>query len=159
MKKITVKTRSIMNLSKQKGDEGILDLMDFIYRGNIYDWLSDQIENLSDEDKDELLDELESDIDRTILYIDKKEFIKWYLDSLYDFDKTEFELVKSIITKLIKNNKIKLENLLQEEKYIPIHIVKNKKDIRKKDMTKIDKKIEILIKKYRLEWTNKENIK
>jgi hypothetical protein len=147
MKKITTKTESIINLAKQKGDNGILDLIDFIYRGNVYEWLSNEIENLSDEDKDELLDELEFDIDKTILYVDKEEFTKWYLDGFYDLEK-----MRSVIMKQIEREKIGLKNLIQEEEYIPIYIIKNKEDIRKEDIEKFGIGIKIPGEKYRLEW-------
>jgi hypothetical protein len=147
MRKITTKTENIINLAKQKGDSGILDLMDYIYGKCIYDWLSNKIENLSDEDKDELLDELEFDIDKTVLYVDKTEFIEWYFDNFYDLGKKE-----TLVTKLIEKEEIKLEDLMQSE-YIPIYFIKNRKDIKKEDMKNFGEGTEILGKKYKLKWT------
>lgn len=57
------KTDSIINLMDGK-DTVILDVIEYIYGEDFYDRLFNEIENLSDEDKDDLIDEIEFDLDK-----------------------------------------------------------------------------------------------
>ena len=57
------KTDIIINLMSKGGDTMILDIIEYIYGEDFYDRLFSEIENLSDEDRDELLDEIEFDLD------------------------------------------------------------------------------------------------
>ena len=45
-------------------DTVILDVIEYIYGEDFYDRLFNEIENLSDEDKDDLIDEIEFDLDK-----------------------------------------------------------------------------------------------
>ena len=60
------KTGKIIRLTMAKGDAGILDLMEWIWESSIYDILYGNLDVMSKEDKDEMLEELENELDTEV---------------------------------------------------------------------------------------------
>ena len=141
------KTSKIVHLAMEKGDTGILDLIDRIWGDSFYDSLNISLDNLPEEEKDELLEELENELEsKPVLYVDKRMFIEWY------FDEDMKEEVIDTLTDPTGPGEARLIDLLQSSGYIPLCIIKNKENIRKEDIDTYYEGVDEPGELYRLEW-------
>ena len=131
----------IMRIAAE-GDKQILDIMDFVWGDTIYDRLASDIDVMSDDEKEDLLNGIEHGND-PVLYVDKYDFVSWY----FDHDTKEF-----VTNKLIDEDEVSLIGLLQGVGYIPFDLIKNKEDVREKDIGKEYGDIEEPGELYRLEF-------
>ena len=136
------KTDKIIQLVMAEGDKGILDLMDLVWGSTIYDRLSADIDTMSEDEKEDILNEMGGESSPDI-YVDKTKFVCWYFDE---------EMEKFVINKLIKNGKVSLIDILRGVGYIPLDFIINKDEVRKEDIDKEDEEIGEPGSKYRLEF-------
>ena len=142
MEKEEAKTDEIMRLAMAEGDKGILDLMDLVWGNTTYDRLSADLDTMSEEEKEDILNEMEGG-NAPDLYVDKTKFVCWYFDE---------EMEKFVINKLIKKGEVSLTDILRGVGYIPLDFIINKEDVRKEDINKEDEEIGEPGSKYRLEF-------
>ena len=141
------KTGKIVHIAMEKGDKGILDLIDRIWGDSFYDRLYDNIDNLPKEEKDELLEELEDEPEaKPVLYVDKRMFMDWY------FDEDTKEEVIDILTDPTGPGEVRLIDLLRSSGYIPLSLIKHKENIHKEDINTYDETIDEPYELYRLEF-------
>lgn len=152
------KTGKIIRLAMEKGDKGIVDLMGWIWGDSVYDRLYGNLDVMSEEDKDEMLEELENELGmgKTVLYIDKEAWVDWYFDNL-----TKDGVIEDLISPT-GTGEVRLIDILQGVGYLPLDLVENKEDVRKEDINGADISIEEIEEpgeKYRLEWDGNRRIK
>ena len=140
------KTDKIIRLVQAKGDKGILDLMDLVWGDTIYDRLSAELGTMSEDEKEDILNEMaDGGIPTQVLYVNKNKFVGWYLDE---------EMEEFVINKLIDKGEVILDDILQGVGYLPLDFIKNKEDVQEEDIDGEDKDEEIGKpgSKYRLEF-------
>ena len=140
------KTAKILHLALQQGDKRVLDLMVLIWGDTVYERLYEGIEKTTEEEKDEMIEELNGD--KPALHIDTEAFIGWYFDKL-----TRDGVIDDLISPT-GTGEIRLIDILQRVGFIPLDLVKNKENVQKDDIGNIydlDGDIEEPGEKYRLE--------